>query len=247
MRANCFKSTIVAIIFGFMPFCGQAAQAANPQDTFQTNCVNSWMKRVSDPKDKVDYKNFGEKYCECAGKNPLDSQDAINKTMQLCMSQTLLQDTMDSLENEVGLDKANDSDINEYCEDRFTLVFPQMNDNDKKASANYCGCAKPKLMAIIKSSENLTDKQYSDQINDIAAACSSGVQSTNQATTTDNGAQTTPSTTQTNSNAAPATSNTTDSQASTPQKSDDDSDKNDDDSNDDSDDDKSSDDDDKEE
>ncbi|KTC78390.1 hypothetical protein [Legionella brunensis] len=184
MSSNYVKSILIATFLSLLPFSINAADTSNgTEQSFQTTCVNSWMKRMDDIKDKVDYKNFGEKYCECAAKQPLDTQEAINKTMQLCMSQTLLQDTMDSLENEVGLDKANADDVNEYCTDRFTLVFPKMNDNDKQASSEYCSCAKPKLVALLKTADNMTDKQYTDQINEIAAACSSGVQNPNQATT----------------------------------------------------------------
>ncbi|CEK10966.1 hypothetical protein [Legionella hackeliae] len=175
------KSILAAILLG-IPLFGNATSGDVPastdtsQTSFQSSCVGSWMKRIDDIKDKIDYKNFGEKYCECAAQQPLDTQEAINKTMQLCMSQTLLQDTMDSLENEVGLEKATDSDVNEYCQDRFSLVFPQMGDKDKQAAESYCSCAKPKLAALLKTADDMTDKQYSDEIKNIAATCSANVQ-----------------------------------------------------------------------
>ncbi|WED44062.1 hypothetical protein [Legionella cardiaca] len=193
MSLSHVRSFLIATTIGLVPLCGNTAEATNstPQESFQTNCVDSWMKRMEDIKDKIGYRNFGEKYCECASRHPLDTQEAVNKTMQLCMSQTLLQDTMDSLENEVGLDKATNEDIDEYCIDKFTLVFPKMDDKDKQASSNYCSCAKPELMKLVKISDNLTDKQYSDQINAIAAQCSSGVSEGTSATAASSDTQST--------------------------------------------------------
>lgn len=165
MRSSFAKFTLAVIILSSFSLTGNTATTEGTlQNSFQTQCIDSWMKRLDNIRDKVDYKNFGEKYCECASQHPLDTQEAINKTMQLCISQTLLQDTMDSLENEVGLDKAASEEINEYCEDRFTLVFPTMNDKDKRTTASYCDCAEPKLAALLKVVDNLTDKEYSNEI-----------------------------------------------------------------------------------
>lgn len=148
---------------------------AQSAESFQTMCINSWMKKIDASADKVDYKNFGEKYCGCAATQPLDNDASIQKAVQLCMSRTLLHDAMDSLEEEVGLSEAKDTDIIEYCNDRWTLVYPKQTAADKQVTTAYCECAKPKLMDLIKESDNITDKQYDDGINNVAAACSGNV------------------------------------------------------------------------
>lgn len=195
MRSSFAKSVLAVIVLSSVSLTGNtAATDSTLQNSFQTQCIDSWMKRLDNIRDKVDYKNFGEKYCECASQHPLDNQEAINKTMQLCMSQTLLQDTMDSLENEVGLDKAAGEEINEYCEDRFTLVFPAMNDKDKETTARYCSCAEPKLAALLKTADSMTDKEYSNEIKKIASSCSVSMQEQHQTSSANSSQATTLST-----------------------------------------------------
>lgn len=179
------KSIVIAVIVSFSPLIVCAAESESQSaESFQTTCVNTWMNRVNEAKDKVDYKDFGEKYCECAATQPLDSDEAVNKAIQLCMSQTLLHDTMDSLEEEIGLSEATEDDVSEYCLDRWNLVYPKLSENGKRATQAYCECAKPKLMGLIKEADNMTDKQYADEINSIAAACSPQVKSDKAASNT---------------------------------------------------------------
>ena len=151
------------------------ADETKPDESFQTICVNSWLKRANQAKDQVDYKNFGEKYCGCAASQPLDNNAAIDQAIQLCMSRTLLKDAMDSVEEEVSLNKATANDITQYCQDRWNLVYLNMTEKGKIASKAYCDCANPKLVALIKDSDKMTDKDYDNQINGIAASCSSEI------------------------------------------------------------------------
>ncbi|CEG56930.1 hypothetical protein [Legionella fallonii] len=148
-------------------------------EDFLGACTNAWMQKINDSAEKVDYKNFGEKYCTCASNQLRDkkdlTQDMLQKAMQLCMSRTLLHDAMDSVEEEVGLSEAKDTDVMEYCEDRWKLIYPKQTDDDKKITTAYCECAKPKLMDLIKQADNMTDKQYDDAIDSVAAACSGNV------------------------------------------------------------------------
>ncbi|KTD16218.1 hypothetical protein [Legionella jordanis] len=180
MKSTHIKLYLIGLVLGMIPLCGFSSSPntnaiiSNPP-SFLATCVNSWMQRMDKDQDKTDYRNFGEKYCDCAAQQPLDNAENINKAMQLCMSQTLLEDTMDSLENEVGFDKVSEEDLDEYCADRFALVFPKMNENSKQISTAYCNCAKPRLMRLIKVADNMTDGQYSNEINQVAAACSSGL------------------------------------------------------------------------
>lgn len=162
---------VLAIAFGTMSVTATADNA-----DFLSVCTKSWMAHSEQAKDKVDYKNFGEKYCGCAATQPLDSQDAIKKAIQVCMSRTLLHDAMDSLEEDVGLKEAKDSDVSEYCMDRWTLIAAGQSAEAQSAASAYCECAKPKLMDLIKGSDNMTDKQYDEQIDTIAGACSGNVQ-----------------------------------------------------------------------
>ncbi|MCL9685658.1 hypothetical protein [Legionella maioricensis] len=182
------KQILVAATMGFLSLSAYAESG----ESFQTVCINSWMKKIGDSADKVDFKNFGEKYCTCAAGQPLDNEAAIQKAIQLCLSRTLLHDAMDSLEEEVGLSEAKDTDINEYCEDRWNLIYPKQTDEDKKATTAYCECAKPKLMDLIKKAENMTDKEYDDGINDVAAACSGNVKQETPTTATTTTTSTTP-------------------------------------------------------
>lgn len=144
----------------------------NPADSFQSICLNSWMKRVNDIGDKVSYKNFGEKYCACAQTQPLDTDAAVDKAIQVCMSRTLLHDSMDSLEEKIGLNKATDKDIAQYCSDRWSLIYPQMTEQAKQNATAFCECSTPKLVEVLKKSDDLTDKEYYLQIDTIAASCS---------------------------------------------------------------------------
>ena len=168
-------------------------------DSFQSVCINSWMQKIGGAADKVDYKNFGEKYCGCAAGQPLDNDAAIQKAIQLCMSRTLLHDAMDSLEEEVGLSEAKDTDVKEYCEDKWNLIYPKQTDADKKITSAYCECANPKLMDLMKQADNLTDKQYDEGIDTVAAACSGNVKQeapvANTSTQTPAPTTTTPTTT----------------------------------------------------
>lgn len=163
---------MLAGLFSYTTFAEPVPPAKPGNDSFQSVCINAWMEKADTAKDKVDYKNFGEKYCGCAASQPLDTDAAIQKAIQLCMSRTLLHDAMDSMEEAVGLPKASEADITNYCQDRWNLIYPEISDENKKKTIAYCDCAKPKLMDLVKQSDNITDKQYDDGINDIAAACS---------------------------------------------------------------------------
>jgi len=119
MNLPTLKQVIVATTVGLLSLSLYADQTS---EAFQTECVSSWMKKAEGAANKVDYKNFGEKYCGCAAKQPLDNDAAIHKAIQLCISRTLLHDAMDSLEEEIGLNEAKDKDINEYCTQQWHSV-----------------------------------------------------------------------------------------------------------------------------
>lgn len=163
-----FLKAIVISAFAMLVSVSAYADAASD---FQTVCTNAWMKKADETKDKVDFKNFGEKYCGCAAKQPLGDDAAIQKAVHLCMSRTMLHDTMDSLGDEIGLSKIKDSDISDYCMNRWELIMPKQTDGEKKLINDYCNCVKPKLMELVKKSNNVTDKQYDETIDNVADGC----------------------------------------------------------------------------
>jgi hypothetical protein len=169
-RLKPLSAALFASLFSLATYADTAPQSP---DAFETACTNAWMQGSDAAKDKVDYKNFGEKYCGCAAKQPLNNDGEVQTAIQLCMSRTLLHDAMDSLEDEVGLKKATDTDISGYCQNRWALVLPNLNDAEKQKTMAYCECAKPKLADLIKQSDNMTDKQYDEGIDTVAADCSS--------------------------------------------------------------------------
>ncbi|WP_028388881.1 hypothetical protein [Legionella fairfieldensis] len=151
---------------------------ANKQKSFQTICVDSWMKRVSDVKDQVGYKIFGEKYCNCAQTQPLDNDAAVNQAIQVCISRTLLHETMNSLKNNVDLNKVTENDIEQHCQDKWNLIYPQTLYKEKQNTLVYCECSKSRLFKLLEQTGNRTEKEYEDQIDAIAAACSATIVST---------------------------------------------------------------------
>ncbi|KTC82726.1 hypothetical protein [Legionella cincinnatiensis] len=169
MTFSSLKGT--AIVLSMLFSLTVYADAQQQSSDFQTICTDAWMKKADKAKDKVDYKNFGEKYCSCAAKQPLENDDAVKKAIQLCMSRTLLHDAMDSLEDEITLSKAKESDINDYCLDRWSVVLPQQTEDDKKLINAYCQCAQPKLMDLIRQSDTMTDNEYEAGIDKVADHC----------------------------------------------------------------------------
>jgi hypothetical protein len=189
MSAFSLKPMLIAVTVGLFSISTYSDSTTQPNSSFQSVCINSWMSKGEQATDKVDYKNFGEKYCACASAQPLDNEEAIKKAIQICLSQTLIHDAMDSLEEEVGLSDAKAADYTEYCQDRWSLIYPKQTEEDKKFTSSYCECAQPKLMDLVKKSEAITDKEYDQSIDTIAASCSGNVKgeqpvSSAQSTTT---------------------------------------------------------------
>lgn len=171
MHGSIIKKVLVSLVAGFLMSASVYADGG-----FSEACTNAWMKKINDSANKVDFKNFGEKYCTCASAQPLSSKEEIQKAMQLCMSRTLLHDTMDSVEEDVGLSEAKDTDVMTACMGRWDLIYPSQNDEGKKFTKAFCECAQPKLMDLVKKSEQMTDKEYDAGIDTVAASCSGNVQ-----------------------------------------------------------------------
>ncbi|MFA5960002.1 MAG: hypothetical protein WC785_05750 [Tatlockia sp.] len=166
-------------------FAEDAPNKEKEGESFQEICTASWMKRVDEISDKVGYKNFGEKYCACALTQPLDTDAAVDKAIKTCISRTLLHNAMDTLEDKIGLSKAKDSDINQYCLNEWNLIYPKITDEVKQTAAAFCTCAEPKLASLVKDTDKVTDKDYATQIDTIAESCSATIKpdtSTNKST-----------------------------------------------------------------
>lgn len=184
MHVNNSIKSLVAVVFVGIPLFVQAADdaataAPKSEDTFQSTCVKAWLGRDNTAKDKVDYKNFGEQYCSCASTQPLQDSAAVDKAAQVCMTRTLLHDALNILEEDNALKGASEADIDQSCHDRWSLVYPTMDDRLKQVATTYCGCAKTELKTLIKNSENMTDNEYDSKINDIAASCAAQLAKSN--------------------------------------------------------------------
>lgn len=166
------KTRIVIFVVSLLPLIVCAENAGKQAESFQSVCLSSWMKRINEISDKVSYKNFGEKYCGCALTQPLDTDADIDKAIQVCMARTLLHDTMDTIEDKVGLAKATEKDISESCDGLWNLIYPNMSEQAKRATTDFCNCARPKLADLLKNSDTMTDKDYYTQIDIVAATCS---------------------------------------------------------------------------
>lgn len=173
MRFRTMKSLIAVAVVSMLPLSTYAAESANKLDeVFKTACVKSWMERGDKTSDKVGYKNFGEKYCDCAANMPLNSDAAIDKAAQLCMSQILLHDAMDNVESDSGLANLTEDKVKSACAGEWTMIYPEMDAKLKEGTASYCACAAPKMNDLNKTRDNLTDKEWYAKINGIAADCS---------------------------------------------------------------------------
>lgn len=140
---------------------------------FQKTCVDTWVEKN---KGSADFRQFGEKYCGCAEtQQPLDSDAAINKAIQVCMSRTLLQDAVDKLKATGPLSKISSDDLTKDCMNSWQLIYPSMNAQDKQAATNYCQCANPKLLELFKNSSSMSDTNLSTAVHGVAAACSGHV------------------------------------------------------------------------
>lgn len=162
-----FKTLLVIVAALLLPITVSADDTAQ---TFKTNCLKAWVDAHSST-DKVDFKNFGEKYCECASSKPLNTPENVNSAIQICMSQTILHDTMDNLEDKVGLDNVTEDAIQAGCIEKWKVIYPQMDEKLTTLINSFCQCVTPKLGDLTKNNANVTDKQWYEQIDQISATC----------------------------------------------------------------------------
>lgn len=182
MNLRSIKSAVC--LLSVLPLVAFAEETPKKEaETFQEICTGSWMKRVDEVSDKVSYKSFGEKYCACALTQPLDTDAAVDKAIKLCISRTILEEGMNTLSSKVGLDKATDADISQYCMDKWNLIYPKITEPAKQTATAFCNCSQPKLVELLKNKAIVkTEKEQATQIDSIAETCSATIKTDNPST-----------------------------------------------------------------
>jgi hypothetical protein len=82
-----------------------------------------------------------------------------------------LRDTMDALRDDVGFREVTLGDINEYCQDRWNMVYSNIDGLHKNANLDFCACAKEKLLTLSARADKVSDESYVQDINAIAKEC----------------------------------------------------------------------------
>ncbi|MHB1947418.1 MAG: hypothetical protein ACYCQI_04815 [Gammaproteobacteria bacterium] len=171
MKKLGMKYMLVTAFLAAYPF---ASYAQDNLEAFKTSCVNAWMDKAK-ASDQVEYKNFGEKYCDCVATQPIDTDAQMSSAAKLCMSRVLIHDTMDTLEDEVGLSNLNADKIQKGCLDKWNAIATALVGDAKGQVDNYCKCATPKLTDLNTNRDNYTDKEWATKIDSIADSCSDNV------------------------------------------------------------------------
>lgn len=149
-----------------------AAESVDDRQQIKPACVKAWMSRIDTITEKIEYQNYGEKYCTClAEKAPDTTASALANTTKNCLSRILLHNAMDVFEDDVGLKDITLGDIAEYCHDKWSLFYPNQDSAMQQSTANYCACVKPKLLALAKKADTMTDEIYNGHIDNIADNC----------------------------------------------------------------------------
>lgn len=171
-----YKLLINILIMLFSAAFVPAYAADNGLDqVFKDNCIKSWMSKTEGVSDKVEYKNLGEKFCGCVVTKPLKTDAETSQAVQICMSQVLLHDTMDTIEDANGLANLTKETLNSTCLDKWALMNPKMDADTKNQVATYCNCASSQLLELNKNKDNVTDNDWAMKINQIAETCANNV------------------------------------------------------------------------
>ncbi|HAU0827434.1 TPA: hypothetical protein JBH49_15805, partial [Legionella pneumophila] len=166
------KSIWIAALIGITPTLSYSESNIQYQETLQSHCFETWMKKIDPSIDKETYKQFGDKYCRCISTKNLDNKTGVQKAIRNCIPQTILHDAMDELEEEVTLSEVTTQTIEQYCLNRWSLIYPNQSDEDKKTIQAYCACVKTKLLSFIEQIEKISNREYNEAINDINTICS---------------------------------------------------------------------------
>ncbi len=171
MRHTSAGSLIAAAVIALTPLVSHADEENKLDEVFKTACVKSWMEGTEKVTDKVAFKNFGEKYCDCAAGQPLNNDAAIDKAAKMCMSHVLLRDTMDTIEANNGLNDLTDAGFKVACANEWKLISPELTGSAKESAAAFCSCASTKLLEVNKNRDDVTDQGWYKKIDGIANDC----------------------------------------------------------------------------
>ncbi|HAT8180732.1 TPA: hypothetical protein JA361_15080 [Legionella pneumophila] len=169
---NSIKLIWIASLISIIPTLSYPESNIQYQETLQSHCLETWLNNADQSIDKETYKQFGDKYCRCISTKNLDNKTGIQKAIKNCLPQTILHDAMDELEEEVTLSEVTTQTIEQYCLNRWSLIYPNQSDEDKKTIQAYCACVKTKLLNFIEQIEKISNKEYNEAINDINTICS---------------------------------------------------------------------------
>lgn len=158
--------TTIALTLGLLPVISFADNTQMTPQQFVSACVTSWMDKGADATDKDAYRSFGEKYCTCASQMPLTNDTEVGNAARTCMTQTLIQKTMDKVKAQGSTTNVPMDKVQTECLSVWALLSPKMDDKTKQISINFCQCAGQKIADANKSNP-VTD----DQINTIASQC----------------------------------------------------------------------------
>lgn len=149
-----------------------AAESIHDAQQIKPACIKAWMSRIDAVTEKIEYQNYGDKYCTCLAEKASGlSTEALAKTAKMCMSRIMLHNAMDVFEDDVGLKDLTLGDIAEYCQDKWSLLHPHQDNTMQQATTQYCACIKPDLLALAKKADTMTDEVYNGHIDTIADTC----------------------------------------------------------------------------
>lgn len=169
----CFFLSLMAPLFLF-PLAIHSKTTSSVNTTFQETCTKTWMERISDAtKDETTFKKFGEQYCLCASGKSLETEAEIEKAAHICMAETLLQQTMNTLQAKEGLNQLTSDKIKIGCINTWRVIYPYMTNKTTQAVTAYCNCSATKLNALATNQEK---KPWTEKINAIATICATLIQ-----------------------------------------------------------------------
>jgi hypothetical protein len=176
MRSLNIKLSIISVAMVLMPLISNAANVNQDNEAFKTSCVKNWMQRTVNPADKLEFTNFGAEYCDCIAVKPYINKEGLGKSAQICLSQTLIHDVVDTLEGKEEAANITLDKINKTCQDKWQLVYSKMADKTKQEVSKYCECTSSKLDPLMQSQAKAEDKKYDDKIDSIADGCAISVE-----------------------------------------------------------------------
>lgn len=83
MSFDFIKSIWIAALIGITPTLSYSESNIQYQETLQSHCFETWMKKMDPSIDKETYKQFGDKYCRCISTKNLDNKTGFKKQLEI--------------------------------------------------------------------------------------------------------------------------------------------------------------------